>query len=639
MKENVFPILELAEKRGALFSFYLNKPFLSFLKENYSGYRSIILSCAEEKKSLDVIGGNPYEPIIPLWYWINLKSSQEQFNTELSHDFSGKQPKGFYFESIHNSGTLTKMQSGGNSCLFLDSQRVLNHGYSYPLEYTPCSFPFDQHSALTLFLYEELLMKEGEGAFGYEEPEEIVRRLEAISDGGEERVVTLPFYLHLYRKELTKEWLVTLLDLIEQSPKLRFNLPSRILSKREKDLPNLPSLVLPPQSFLERMEWLRADMSREKGISLPEHQALKTLYPGSEEEVISFYHEVRKHHREVTMLVNLKKKERSLDPNFDKTISMLQDKEYFSYTPSGGLYKRKLRHQFYSLLCKAVEVQQKKSEQNKNTLTAISNGIKGAKHNLGVCVQGGAIERFLDFTLKINYCANHQNYPEIFRPYLKKPRYAYGLFQDSFLEAESTVSEGLLTTDSPSLYNMASHLYSNPKGQRDTFTLDATIPFNEGEQKISIEKKFQNHRDLIAVEYLLTPHGPKPTSPFYFGVSNVISLPDFSQEMCQIYLYDKDGHQFALSSDGGKEFFEDIISFEINVKNGKRNRLARKKTYVWDKPANLLFEPIITRYWTTVRGWVEELQSLGFSTLFLIDTPHYAGEAERFTFQIKLGQA
>ncbi len=632
----MLPLLQEIKKDVSLScALYLNYSFLFALEDKNAGMRPHISSLAKANRIYG-LSGIPHEAFLGIRDIVSTKNAHEEYNTKLSTDYFSSQPKGLYYPGIYNSSIQVKSWiSHKIQTIFIDHKHMLENNYSLSSCTKFHSFSMGDSQLLAVPYSNDLVRDENDNI---RENADILARIKDLAAAQEDSVVTLHFEFNSATKMLSIEQFRELVACIKEHPDLQLRNPAELFAESLASLKSLPSLYLSAPSRSYRMKWLEMHLNANNKEQIKTD--LKEAYPGSELQAIVASYEGRKMLKDFLLLSQLPKKTKAkASARFETNLNNLSKHSFYWYAPNGGIYNSTLRHEFYDQFC-ALLMKILKENNTKKTHRSLDNAIvPNSKQYLArLDAMGGALTQLLDLKLHLNYACTHQNYPELYNEEPQKVSMDRSYFQDIIVDGDYDLERGILASDGHGAsHSFASQPYEKGKKPHTFHLDDPKIKLNEKNYAWEINKEYHFEEHHIDAKYHFQNKTPKSIQNIYLGMQHAISLPDYSQESCQLYVHDHENSQFSIDLSKNIQVYHNVCALEMNLtKQKNRHPSIRKKFFKWSVPMTLVIENIFSTYYNiNSKNMIQEQQGFLITALSR-QSDLYSGDELRLGIQIQL---
>ena len=533
---------------------YYAGPLHEWIEKRHPEFHTV-LSELVANKSIEILGGGYWEPMLPLIPSPDRVGQIEVMTTYLRKKFGRRSRGSWVTGQIWETSLASSLHSSGMDYAFL-TERAFPHVPEFRPE-SPV-IAEDQGKMVTIFPIMDSLAER----FLKVPPEHILdslRMLESSDDN--EVVVSLILDGQLLGGDGThavcygEKWLERFFAAVRASRDwLECVHPGRYL--RTARISRVKAYI-PGPSYDSLMNWTCSDASssteRDSGRtdSPPERSSDASMArPGAHYRAfLTKYREsgllyAKMMHIEV--LTNQLRGDRYRKKNAKEELWRGQEHYAYWHGPTGGIYNSRIRHSAYSALIEAEKATRERGIF-KAALTSVDFDMDGEKEflyngvnfNAYVHAVGGALFELDYLPVCRNYLATLSRYPEDYHPpatreqgYDRYPRHA---FLDHILDA-SDDPESFERVSVRSRGSFPEKRYTALDVNRDQprMTLSCRGGLNGSDEEIEIHKTYRFRRSTLEVDYTFTNLTPRTLS-FSWGCEINLALPD-DPSMRPVYL-------------------------------------------------------------------------------------------------------
>ncbi|PIE05192.1 MAG: hypothetical protein CSA76_00330 [Spirochaetales bacterium] len=496
---------------------FYSGPLLEWLEGRHPEFHTV-LGEMTARKSIEILGGAYWEPILPMIPAADRVGQIEVMTTYLRKKF-GKRSRGSWIPSqIWEAHLASSLRASGMGYVFL-SERAFPAVPGFRPDYPVLAE--DQGKSIIIFPVMNTLADR----FLKVPPEHIVESLRALEkQDGKEVVVSLILdgvslggdgsYAVCYGEK----WLERFFKAVEENRSwLECVHPGRYL----RDFPaSRPKVYVPGPSYQALMRW-----SRLNGSSSASARIDPSRPPAYYREFLTKYRESTLMYSKmmhVEVLANQLRGDKSRKKNAKELLWKGQEHYAYWHGPTGGIYNSRLRHAVYGALIEAEKATREKGVFQA-ALTDMDFDMDGEKEllynghifNAYIHTTGGALFELDYLPVFRNYLATIARYPEDYHPpatreqgYDAYPRQA---FMDHVFQGDP---QTYLKSLKPGSRFFAERQYNIQEMVRDQarVTLCCTGSVKGSENDLQIQKTYRFRRSTLEVDYTLSNLTPRTLS-------------------------------------------------------------------------------------------------------------------------------
>ncbi len=530
-------------------------PLLEWLEKGHPEFHTV-LSELMSKKSIEILGGGYWEPMLPLVPAPDRVGQIEVMTTYLRKKF-GKRSRGSWITGqVWEAHLASSLKASGMDYVFL-TERAFPAVPGFRPE-SPV-IAEDQGKTIVIFPVMESLADR----FLKVPPEHILDSLRTL-EPSEDREVVVSLILNgqslggdgTHSVCYGEKWLERFFEAVHNSRDwLECVHPGQYIRNahfsREK-------MYIPGPTYDSLMRWSRLDHQiNSTQLTAGNARIGETkIAAESANRPKPFYREFLAKYREssllyakmmhIEVLTNQLRGDKYRKKNAKEELWRGQEHYAYWHGPTGGIYNSRLRHAAYSALIEAEKATRERGIF-KAALSSVDFDMDGDKEflynglsfNAYVHTIGGALFELDYLPVSRNYLATFSRYPEDYHPpatreqgYDTYPRHA---FLDHILDPE----------DGPESFERSSYRQRSAfPGKRYTprdvvrdqpkVSLSCRGPVNGGGDVLEIHKTYKFRRNTLEVDYILTNLTPRTLS-FPWGTEINLALSD-DPDLRSVYL-------------------------------------------------------------------------------------------------------
>ena len=526
---------------------YYAGPLLEWLEKRHPEFHTVLAELMSNK-SIEILGGGYWEPMLPLIPSPDRVGQIEVMTTYLRKKF-GKRSRGCWVTGqVWEANLASSLKASGMDYAFL-TERAFPDVPGFRPE-SPV-IAEDQGKTVTIFPVMDSLAER----FLKVPPEHILDSLRALDFGDErESIVSLILDGQMLGGDGThavcygEKWLERFFSAVKASTDwLECVHPGRYLKSarfsREK-------AYVPGPTYESLMQWTRTDSSsvRDLGSVRSDAHPPERAADSSKTRPKAYYRAFLTKYREsgllyakmmhIEVLTNQLRGDKYRKKNAKEELWRGQEHYAYWHGPTGGIYNSRIRHAAYGALIEAEKATRERGIF-KAALTSVDFDMDGEKEflynglnfNAYVHAVGGALFELDYLPVSRNYLATLSRYPEDYHPpatreqgYDRYPRHS---FLDHVLDAwdgpESFERMSSLTRGSfpVKLYSALEVVRDQPR-----VTLQCCGGLNGGDgDDIDIHKTYRFRRNTLEVDYTFTNLTPRSVE-FTWGTEINLALSD-----------------------------------------------------------------------------------------------------------------
>ena len=532
---------------------YYAGPLLEWLEKRHPEFHTVLAELMSNK-SIEILGGGYWEPMLPLIPSPDRVGQIEVMTTYLRKKF-GKRSRGSWVTAqIWEANLASSLSASGMDYAFLTERAfpdVPNFRPENPV------IAEDQGKTVTIFPVMDTLSER----FLKVPPEHILDTLRTLeSDDDKECIVSLILDGQMLGGDGThavcygEKWLERFFAAVKASRSwLECVHPGRYLKtvriSREK-------AYIPGPTYEALMHWAGSDApdsshTRVMGTDMSPDRPSELGADLSKRRPMAYYRAFLSKYREsgllyakmmhIEVLTNQLRGDKYRKKNAKEELWRGQEHYAYWHGPTGGIYNSRIRHSAYRALIEAEKATRERGIF-KAALTSVDFDMDGEKEflynglifNAYVHVVGGALFELDYLPISRNYLATLSRYPEDYHPpatreqgYDRYPRYA---FLDHILDSQDD-PDSFERLSLRSRGSFPEKRYTPLEVIRDQprVTLQCRGGLHGENDEIEIHKTYQFRRSTLEVEYTFTNLMPRSIS-FSWGTEINLALPEDSEQ-------------------------------------------------------------------------------------------------------------